>query len=615
MITASEIAKRLSERAEEVSTFLLPNGKHQGQYWCVGSINGELGKSLRVCLAGEKKGRWSDYAESQHYGDMLDLWRLARQITLTEAVKQTKHYLGVGEPEFMPQRRLPFVKPEPKAGQEVHELVENSAVTEYLLQERKLNFATLQIFKIQQTSTHVVFPFWHSNEIFLLKYLSIERHNGEKKIFCSPRQSCLFGWQAIEGNHREITLTEGELDAMSFYQYDIPALSLPFGGGTGKKHAWLEVEFDPLSHYDKIYLCFDNDEVGKQTTLELVERLGRHRCFVVTLPHKDANACLQQEVTQAVMKDCFERATTCDPTELKSASQYVESVIKLFHEEDHALKGYLPPWKKCGSTIVFRPYELSLWTGINGHGKSQFLGFILLNAMQQGARVCIASLEIKPERLLLRLTRQATALALPSREHITAVHQWYADKLWLFDLVGIAKKERLLEVFLYARQRYGIELFLIDSLMKRNIAEDDLSAQKAFMDTLCDFKNAHPCHIHLIAHPRKGQTEMDIPGKLDIRGSSSIGDMADNCFTVWRNKSKNANEPDCIWQCDKQRNGEWEGKYSLWFDSQSFQFLEKRGATWEAIVKPPSLSFVNEVSDGADAVRQNDKSNLFELIS
>jgi len=258
---------------------------------------------------------------------------------------------------------------------------------------------------------------------------------------------------------------------------------------------------------------------------------------------------------------------------------------------DHSI-GYLLPWEKVRGKISFRPSELSLWTGYNGHGKSQLLGQAVLHFIQQGAKVCIASLELKPKRLLFRLTRQAAGMRDPSEEYIRAIHQWYDDHLWIFDLVGTTKTARLLEVFQYARQRYGIDVFVIDSLMKCGIGEEDYSAQKLFIDQLCDFKNMHDCHIHLVAHPRKGQDEYKLPGKLDMKGSGTITDLADNCFGVFRNKLKEdeisklggcVDPPecilekfDCLFACSKQRNGEWEGTITLWFNADSFQYLENR---------------------------------------
>ena len=263
------------------------------------------------------------------------------------------------------------------------------------------------------------------------------------------------------------------------------------------------------------------------------------------------------------------------PFELQSAADYADQVINMFYPSETDSQGYCAPWEKTKEHILFRPNELSVWTGINGHGKSQFLGQVMLHCMLQGARVCIASLEMKPERVLMRLTRQLLATASPDATLIKQAQEWFANKLWLFELVGTAKTERLLEVFLYAHQQYGVDVFLLDSILKCNIADDDYNAQKAFIEKLCDFKNRYSCHVHVVAHPRKGVDETNMPGKFDIKGTGSISDLADNCFTVWRNKEKkNARDADCVWACSKQRNGEWEGKFALWFDKKSYQYIE-----------------------------------------
>lgn len=90
---------------------------------------------------------------------------------------------------------------------------------------------------------------------------------------------------------------------------------------------------------------------------------------------------------------------------------------------------------------------------------------------------------------------------------------------------------------------------------------------------------------------RKGMDESKMPGKLDMKGMGPLADLADNCFSVWRNKNKeneinnergrrtadgDVRKIDCLWTCDKQRNGDWEGKIGLWFD-RSYQFLNYYG--------------------------------------
>jgi len=592
MMMAKEVSRQLAQRVEDIARHLFPQGKKEGSEWCVGSIAGEPGKSLKIHLVGDKAGVWCDFAEGGS-GDLLDLWRLKRNITISEAIKETACHLGMSLPQFEPRRSSKFVKP---ALMNVTEAKAASPVSDYLVNERKLSEETIAAYDIKARGREIVFPYQRDDQVIFIKYLSLDRTPNAKKTMrveanCEP---CLFGWHLIPTDARTIIICEGELDAMTLYQYGFPALSVPFGGGGGDKQKWIEYEFDRLAIFDRIYLCLDADKEGYTATCELVERLGRHRCYIVKLPHKDANECLQAYVSREVMQQCFDLARTLDPDELKSARDFVDEVINEFYPADGAHLGYEAPWDKTKGKLLFRPDEISVWTGINGHGKSQFLGQLMLHFMKQGARVCIASLELKPKRLLMRLARQASALSEITKEYIQAIHEWYEDKLWLFDLVGTAKSDRLLEVCLYARQRYGIDTFVIDSFMKLDIAEDDYKAQKALIERLCDFKNQHGCHIHIVVHPRKGADESRPPGKLDNKGTGAISDLADNCFSVWRNKEKeklvqkkqsgialSAKEQkkldvsDCLWGCDKQRNGDWEGTFGFWFHPPSLQYLDK----------------------------------------
>src|SRR5262249_48631484 len=111
---------------------------------------------------------------------------------------------------------------------------------------------------------------------------------------CEP---VLFGWQAIDPEAREVTITEGELDAMSAFDYGWPALSVPFGGGKGDKQRWIESEFERLLRFETIYLALDNDAEGEAAAEEIANRLSRHRCRRVILPRKDLNECRQAGIS------------------------------------------------------------------------------------------------------------------------------------------------------------------------------------------------------------------------------------------------------------------------------------------------------------------------------
>jgi len=214
--------------------------------------------------------------------------------------------------------------------------------------------------------------------------------------------------------------------------------------------------------------------------------------------------------------------------------------------------------------------------------------------MYQGFRVCIASMEMQPRRTLMRMVKQAAGWRseadAPAIPYIRSIHGWLSDKLWLFAVTGTAKSERMLEVFEYAHKRYGINLFVIDSLAKCGFDEDDYNGQKQFVDRLADWKNRLGVHVMLVAHPRKNGGEEQDTGKMDVRGSAAVTDMADQGGTIWRNKKKQAaiqkaqskgqepdeetrNKPDAVLFWWKNRNGTWEGQLSLWWHEPSNQYL------------------------------------------
>lgn len=587
-MTPREIAERLAQDPERVCRDLLPNGRREGKEWVCGSTDGEEGKSCKVRLTGPKAGRWADFATGAS-GDLIDLWCAARGVGMAQALTEAKAQLGIVEPRFEGHRPREFRRPErPKCVVPKDE----SAVFTYL-KGRGLSEETIRAFRIGERSGEIVFPYLRDGELVFAKYLKLDRPNGKKQVRaeadCEP---CLFGWQAIPETARSVAITEGEIDAMTLHQFGIHALSVPFGGGKGAKQQWIEYEFPHLQRFDEIYLCLDQDREGQDAVGEIVERLGRHRCRVVSLPHKDANECMAQGAGVKEFAGWFMQAKTLDPDELVNAADYVDAVIEEFYPPNDRPVGMRTPWNKVGLNILFRPGEVSIWTGINGHGKSQLLGHVIADGLHEGETACIASMEMQPQRTLYRMTRQLTGVDTPSIPYIRSAHQWLADKLWLFAVVGTAKSDRILEVFRYARQRYGVTQYIVDSLAKCGIDEDDYRAQKAFVEKLVDFAQEFSVHCHLVAHARKGQDEFTAPGKLDVKGTGAITDMVDNVFTVWRNKRKEADvvmweqqnpgEPtpkemndrsDATLTCSKQRYSGWEGMVTLWFDPKSCQYL------------------------------------------
>ncbi|MGD9540395.1 DUF7146 domain-containing protein [Methylocystis sp.] len=76
---ARTLSCSLAEHVEAVCKHYLSNGRRCGNYWVVGDVNNNAGRSLYVRLKGPlfgkgARGRWTDSATSEH-GDLLDLIR------------------------------------------------------------------------------------------------------------------------------------------------------------------------------------------------------------------------------------------------------------------------------------------------------------------------------------------------------------------------------------------------------------------------------------------------------------------------------------------------------------------------------------------------------------
>lgn len=275
--------------------------------------------------------------------------------------------------------------------------------------------------------------------------------------------------------------------------------------------------------------------------------------------------------------------------DVRPASEWADAVAKYFHGEEEQALGQPTPWKKVENRLMFRPGEVSLWAGVNGHGKSGTLGYVMLNAMIDGGRACIASFEMAPEATMSRMCRQAAGSHMPTLELIDRFHRWTDDRLWLYAHRGRVTPDRMISVARYCRKELGIDHVVIDSLMKCGLAPDDYTGQKNFVDALCVLARDTGLHIHLVHHMRKGEKEGIVPDKFDIKGAGEITDLVDNVLIVFRNKRKEAqleteNDPkkleeigmipDSFLICGKQRHFTWEGKISLWFDKDSQQLLE-----------------------------------------
>ena len=289
-------------------------------------------------------------------------------------------------------------------------------------------------------------------------------------------------------------------------------------------------------------------------------------------------------------------------TKVRGAKTFVgEAIDKL--KNYGSVKKIFMPWDKTNAAFDFRPGEVTMWSGQNGHGKTQIVTQVVLSLIGQEQKVCVASFEMKPVTTIGRMVRLFSGTnpfspAYQNEEGISMLSELYDDfgswtdgRLWLYDQQGTADADTVIGMSRYCAKELGINHVVIDSLMKCVKGEDDYNGQKQFVDELTSLARDNNIHIHLVHHLRKPANEQAMPDKHDTKGSGSITDQIDNLMLVWRNKakeedrkmgsSKKQGEPDSYLLCRKQRNydGSEDGEPSikLWMHHDSAQFVGTEG--------------------------------------
>jgi len=290
-------------------------------------------------------------------------------------------------------------------------------------------------------------------------------------------------------------------------------------------------------------------------------------------------------VSQAAVQEFYNDGYGQAEFKVKSTDLFSNDLVKYFGEEIHAAKSL--GWSKTEEKFRIRHSELTILTGVSGHGKSMWLSQVILSLLKQKTKCLIASLEMRPVLTLSRMITQALGSPEPTDEYIRKFCDRAKD-LYIYDQMGVTTSKDMYATLYYAKHVLGVSVVVIDSLMKiSDISEESLEAQKLFTDRLAVISRDLELSIFLVAHTRKMKSEDEIPDATNIMGSSHIRNLCDNIICVWRNRAKEklVEEgktppeelriiPDCKVFIQKQRNAQWEGNFNFYFDGKGLRYKE-----------------------------------------
>lgn len=456
--------------------------------------------------------------------------------------------------------------------------VDQKGVYDYL-KSRGFADETIQFFKLGARENTVIFPYYKNGILVNRKSRNIlEKHLMSQDKDAEPT---LFNRDNIDSD--TIIITEGEYDTMAMHQYGLKTVSVP-NGCDGR--TWIDEEWDFLETFKRIIICFDNDKAGQKSAVEVANKLGLWRCSIATFPFKDANECLMNGVEAVEIYRCLEGAKVLSPEAVVSPMEFNEKIQYLF-EQGTKLFGISTAWDELTDILKgWRGGEVTIWTGRSGSGKSTILNQNLIDLGYKGEKSCIYSGEMSPDRYLRWAIMQFLAKSNPDKKEIEYVLRWMEDKIYTLNVTSGIEPEKLLTNFEYVAKRYGVRHFMIDSLMKVRLDNNDLlNAQKNFVSSLCDFSKKYNVHVNLVVHPRKMMTDKDEPGKVDVKGAGEITDLADNVIVMYRLddetkekfRKRGKMEADAFLYVKKNREYGKEGRVPFWFNEQTRLFKTEKG--------------------------------------
>jgi twinkle protein len=434
------------------------------------------------------------------------------------------------KPQYKDNSRLilPANKPEYKPIQVKAKGMSNEAV--HYLNSRGFKNEIIKLFRLGVTDGNdaIMYPFFKNGVVVNVKYRSMK----EKKFWNEAGGEPVLFNRDVCADSEILNITEGQDDCIALKHYDIDAVSVP--GGTGDMR-WIEHEWEYLESFKQINLIFDNDQAGQDAVDAIVKRLGNWRCYQILLPEKDVNECLMKGIPAETIYHCMTEPRGYEHSHVRNATAFADAIVE--HSlDDKRLYGIKTGFSNLDNILKgWRKKELTVWTGSPGSGKSTFLNQVVLNLLDKGEKVITASMEMSPKNYLRWAVMQHCKKEFPTEEDIRMSIKNFGKNWYVLNVSGEIGEDLLIDAFTFSVRKYDIRHFFVDSLMRVCLNDrDEYKAQREFCNRLVNFAHEYDCHVHLVAHPRKGASDSDMTDRVDISGTAHITNVAHNVLVMYR---------------------------------------------------------------------------------
>jgi twinkle protein len=431
--------------------------------------------------------------------------------------------------------------------------------------------------------------------------------NKDFKVIGNLKEALPFGAHAFPKTGKMVTVTEGEIDAMTMSQVqgnEWPVVSV--GNGAAGARKFIAQNLDYFNGFEKVVLMFDQDPAGQKVIEECAAVLGT-RARVASLPNgKDPNDMLVEGLTKDLINAMW-RAKKHVPSGIVDIldPELEEKATK------EIVKGISWPWPTVTElTHGIRTGEIYTFGAGTGAGKTNlFLQLVAHLVEEHGAAVGLFFLEQEATETATRLCGHLSRKILHVDADILEVRAAWdymrtlQPNVFMYDSFGYNEWSEVEDRIRYLAYSEGVKYFVLDHITAMASADNDERVQlDAMMRSMGELVKELDCTLFVVSHlttPEKGSHEEGAPVKLrEFRGSRSIGMWTHYAVGIERNQVAESPEERC-----RTRVKFLKDRYAGTANGEVvvMDYNPKTGQLEEAVQQNPFLDGEEDTSDNASS--------------
>ena len=362
------------------------------------------------------------------------------------------------------------------------------------------------------------------------------------------KAATLYGQQLFTAKGKYVTIVEGEFDAMAAYQMlgsKYPVVSIKSGASGAVRDC--KAQYEWLSSFDNIVICFDSDEAGQKAANQVSELFGA-KASIMKHKHGYKDACdYQRQGLSKEFSDFWWSAEQYVPDGIVQGSTLFDEVMAPIPPSDCDY-----PWDALNKlTYGIRKGELVTVTAGSGLGKSQILREMVWHLMCKSEdNIGLLFLEEGKKKTALSIMSMAAnkPLHLPDseatdEEKIDAFNRTLGTgRLYLFDHFGSTSVDNIINRVRYLAKGLGCGYIFLDHIsivVSAQASGDERKAIDEIMTKLRMLVQETGVALIVVSHLKrpegKGHEEGASTSLAQLRGSGSIAQLSDMVLGLERN--------------------------------------------------------------------------------